>query len=135
MTSPKLQLRAILTVAAARRLLRRDGTTGTLRRLQASGELPPADPGAVLAAVRRAARVVGGECLPQAAAIAALLQRMGMAPLLVLGCRRAPQGGEWLAHAWVELDHAVLDPTGVVGFASLARLSAETDWLPSPVVR
>jgi hypothetical protein len=122
-----------MTLAASRRLLARDGTTGALRRLQQRSARPPEDPGAVLASVRRAARIVGGECLPQAVTLAVLLQRMGMAPLLLLGCRRDPRDGGWLAHAWVELDDEVLDPTGAAGFASLARLSAETDWLPSPV--
>lgn len=127
----RLHVRAVLALARARLLLRRVGTTATLRRL--TGRSPNGsgvDPDAALHAIRRAARVVGGECLPQAVALAALLR--GDGPELILGCRRDQAEG-WLAHAWVEQGDKVLNPAGPGGFVPLARLNRRTGWVPGPL--
>lgn len=89
------------------------------------------DPLSALEAVRRASRVAGGACLPQAVALTALLQRGGHRPVLVLGSHRDGRG-EWSAHAWVELDRLVLEPVITVEHSSLAYMTAANGWKPSP---
>jgi hypothetical protein len=76
--------------------------------------------------------LVGGDCLPQAVALTALLRGGGHEPSLILGCRKNRSGG-WSAHAWVEIGQDVLEPGGGTGFARLARLNRESDWVPSPL--
>jgi len=127
------QLRALASLTRARLMLRHSDTTATLRRLASRGARgAAADPSQALSAVRRASRIVGGECLPQAVALTAMLQRAGHEPLLILGCRRTGNTG-WSAHAWVRVNEMVLDPGMVTGFAPLASLSEKTEWVPSPV--
>ena len=82
-------------------------------------------------AVRRASRVVGGACLPQAVALTALLDRAGLAPVLVLGSHLDAQR-KWSAHAWVETDRLVLEPVITVDHEPLANLTAANGWTPSP---
>jgi hypothetical protein len=113
-------------------LLSRIGTTDTLRRLTARSRRPSADPELALWAVRRAANVAGGECLPQAVALTVLLQGAGGEPELILGCRRDGANG-WLAHAWVEQDGKIFNPAGTEGFIPLAVLSAQTGWIAAPL--
>jgi hypothetical protein len=90
------------------------------------------DPRQALIAVRRAGRLVGGVCLPQTVALAALLQRGGYEPAVILGCLRVPDG-TWSAHAWVELEGSVLEPVVSRGHTALACLRAADGWVPSAV--
>ena len=128
-----LQLRAIVMLASARVLLKTKGTTETLRRLAAARRTSrAADPAVATRAVHRAGRLVGGLCLPQCVALTALLQREGRSPTLVLGCRRTAEGS-WTAHAWVELEHDVLEPVKGGRNAPLAQLRHANGWTPSAV--
>jgi hypothetical protein len=127
----RLQLRAGMTLAVARVLLRRRGTTQTLRVLtrarQGAAEI---DSSAALRAVQRAGRLLGGQCLAQSVALTAVLARANHEPTLVLGCR--PQGSDpWTAHAWVLVDGRVLEPVAGEPHAELARLDAARDWVPA----
>lgn len=57
-------------------------------------------------AIRRAARILPAQCLPQAVAGGCLLRRSGLTPKVRLGVARA---GERLdAHAWLECDGVVV---------------------------
>ena len=127
----ELAARATALVGLARVLLKRRDASEVLRRLAggAARRTPSRSlhPDEALVAVRRAGRLTGGECLPQSIALAALLQRGGESPVVVLGCRRyGPQ--EWGAHAWVELGEGRYDPLWQPEHAALARLSAAHDW-------
>jgi hypothetical protein len=125
--------RAVFLLAVSRVLLARRGTTATLRRLSDRRlRTRPLDPRGALVAVRRAAKIVGGACLPQAVTLASLLQRHGHEPVLILGCLRIPDG-TWSAHAWVDLDGDVLEPVTSRTHAALACLDAATGWVPSPI--
>ena len=73
---------------------------------------------------------MGGECLPQAVALTALLERAGAEPVLVLGCHRRPDGG-WDAHAWTRIDDRVFDPEPSGDYAELAWCRAEDNWVPA----
>ena len=84
-----------------------------------------------LTAVRRAARLAGGACLPQAVALTVLLERAGCDPVLVLGSHLDTKR-EWSAHAWVEADRLVLEPVITVEHEPLANLTAANGWTPSP---
>lgn len=132
-TSIGLVGRAVANLAVSRILLGRIGTTGTLRRLTGRRRpRPDVEPQQALIAVRRAAQIVGGVCLPQAVALAALLQRHGHTPTVILGCLRVPDGS-WSAHAWVQLEDAVLEPVVSSGHTALACLRAADGWVPSAV--
>ncbi|MEY2568205.1 MAG: Transglutaminase-like superfamily [Actinomycetota bacterium] len=106
-----LQLEALVMLSLARPLLRGIGTAGTLRRLArpARTQGRPVSHASALRAVRRAARLTGGACLPQAVALTAILTRAGEGPTLVLGSRRYDEA-KWGAHAWVDADGELLDP-------------------------
>src|SRR5205807_1517 len=97
----RLHIRSAALLAATRLVLRRRGTTGTLRALTRRparrGEVQPQK---ALRAVRRAGRVVGGSCLAQSVALAAVLEGAERHPTLILGARREA-GQSWSAHAWV----------------------------------
>jgi hypothetical protein len=127
----RLQLRAVALLAATRVLLRRRGTTATLRVLtRARAGATPVDLHAALRAMRRAGRLVGGQCLAQSVALTAVLARAHLDPTLVLGCR--PQGEDpWTAHAWVLVDGEILEPVAGLRHAELARLDAAKDWVPA----
>ena len=127
-----LQVRAVGMLASSRLLLARVGTTRTLLRLGRPGRGRALDPLVATRAVRRAGRLVGGLCLPQCVALAALLQRHGSEAELVLGCRRDGDGG-WTAHAWVVTDGRVLEPVPGGRNAPLAILRCADGWLPSAV--
>lgn len=118
-------------------MLTRRGPSEVLRRLAGNsayrGTAEGVDEGQALIAVRRAGRVFGAECLPQAIALTCLLYRAGAAPELVLGCRRYGPT-QWGAHAWVEVDGHALDPVEQPDHAALARLSATTKWEIGPAV-
>ncbi|MGH2759723.1 MAG: lasso peptide biosynthesis B2 protein [Actinomycetota bacterium] len=129
--SPALQLRALAAVVASRVLLSRGTTTDALRRLTRRGTKKSLDPLTALMAVRRAARIAGGACLPQAVALTALLDRAGFAPVLVLGSHLDAKR-QWTAHAWVEADRFVLEPVITVEHEPLANLTATNGWTPSP---
>ena len=89
------------------------------------------NPQRALVAVRRASRIAGGVCLPQAVALAALLQRGGHDPVLVLGCHRNADR-RWTAHAWVEINEQMLEPVVTYEHERLAHLTAANNWVPSP---
>jgi hypothetical protein len=127
-----LQVRAIAVLMLVRVLLKRTGTTGTLRRLARPGFGKDVDPQIATRAVRRAGRLVGGVCLPQCVALAALLQRAGREPTLVLGCRRGA-GGNWTAHAWIEVGNDVHEPVPGGRNTALAQLRWADGWSPSAV--
>ena len=66
------------------------------------------EPALVTRAVRRASRVIpGSRCLPQALATHTMLARRGIASDVRFGVARDGQRG-FEAHAWVELDGAVV---------------------------
>ncbi len=125
-----LQVRAIAYVVAARMLLSRRGMPATLRALARRRAGRAVDVEDALHAVRRAGRLAGATCLPQAVALTALLRRDGADPTVVLGCRRY-DNGHWGAHAWVELDGVVWDPLPSGAHATLARCDAARDWVPA----
>jgi len=75
----------------------------------------------------RSLRVVGGECLPQAVALTALLSRAGSDPALVIGSRRYAQG-VWGAHAWVEVGGVRLDVVPSEEHRELTRFRAASQW-------
>ncbi len=76
-------------------------------RLRASGLRRGTDPARVAWAVRTAARAVPeATCLSQALAADAMLRRAGRTPTLRIGV--AKDGDALEAHAWLELDGAVL---------------------------
>jgi hypothetical protein len=79
--------------------------------------------------VRRAGRVVGGVCLAQSVALAALLEHGGQHPTVVLGCR--PESRTWSAHAWVTVGDEVLEPVRGGPHAELATLEAANGWVPT----
>ena len=124
-----LLARALIVLAVSRATLERHGTTRTIKRL-AGGRPIRSEPVDVLHAVRRAGRIVGGACLPQSVALAALLQRAGRSPVLILGCSRTADGS-WTAHAWVEVGDDILEPVKGGRHAKLARLDACGGWLPA----
>lgn len=116
----------------ARISLRRADTTTTLRRLtrRRASFARPFEPYDGLRAVRRAARVVGGNCLAQSVALTAALTRAGEDTTLVLGCRRYGSE-EWGAHAWVRARNTTFDPRPSGAHQALAQLSAATEWVPA----
>lgn len=120
---------AAVLVVTARVLLWKWPTPAVLRLLAGGPgqSRRPLDPSAAVSVVRRAGRLSGAACLAQAVALAAMLQRRGSEPAVVLGCRR--QGDQdWSAHAWVELDGARLEPLVQPPHAVLTRLRADKGW-------
>jgi Transglutaminase-like superfamily len=121
-------------VIAARVLLWRCSTP-TVLRLLAGGRSGPGrrgrgvatDPHQATRAVQAFGNRVRAGCLPQSIALAAVLQRGGSEPTLVLGCRYyAPKA--WGAHAWVEVAGERFDPVAQPDHAELARLKAANGW-------
>lgn len=129
-----LQLRLAALLVSARLSLRRADTTTTLRRLtrRRFGHTRPFRPHDGMRAVRRAARVIGGDCLAQSVALTAALARANHDAVLVLGSRRYPSG-EWGAHAWVRAEAQTLDPRPSGVHQPLAQLSAATAWSVTPL--
>lgn len=78
-------------------------------------------------AVTGASRAVpGAACLTQALAAQVLLERRGLPARVRVGVTRA-DGGQLLAHAWVESDgRIVLGGTDLSGYTPLAALERET---------
>lgn len=127
-----LQARALLILALAQVLLRRQGTAAALRLLARRRRNPRSlEPPVAMRAVRRAGRLTRGACLSQAVALTALLTRAGEDPTLVLGCRRYREG-VWGAHAWVDLDGEQLEPVASEEHQLLATCRPEHDWVPTP---
>jgi hypothetical protein len=119
-------------LAATKRSLRRRDTTATMRRLSDGGPWVGFDANDALRAVRRAARILGANCLSQSIALAAACARNGLDPELILGCRRYGDG-KWGAHAWVQLRGDVYDPLPSGEHQTLASISAGTGWVPAPI--
>jgi transglutaminase superfamily protein len=134
-TAPRrLYARALVAVALAALLLRRFGTTRTLRAmarlpLRSRRTVPDA---AVIDAVRRAGGRLGADCLPQAAALAALLPGNRHDMAVILGCRRY-DAGAWGAHAWVTRAGEAFDPSPAGPHTALARFEAASRWVPMPI--
>ena len=129
-SSRRLDVAALLGVGLAKLLLRRVRTPTVLRFLAGGGKAivkRRTDPDLAAAAVARAARTLGAECLPQSVALTAVLQRTGAAPSLVIGCRRH-SAGLWGAHAWVEVNGRRFDPLAHEEHEELCRLSAAGRW-------
>ena len=127
----RLQFRSAVLVAAARIMLGRHGTTGTLRHLTRwyAGPIGVERVDA-LRAVQRAGRLLRAACLPQSVALTAVLTGAGDPPTLVLGCRQYGDG-HWGAHAWVVVGGEVLEPVPSGPHAELARLDAASGWVPT----
>ena len=134
MRSVLLQLRMTVLLAATKRSLRRRDTTATLRRYADHGHWPSFDADDGLRAVRRAARLLGANCLAQSVALTCAVTRAGLAPELILGSRRYGEA-KWGAHAWIVLDAQVYDPLPSGEHRALASISAGTQWSPAPIER
>lgn len=89
------------------------------------------DPDMAARAVAGASRLFRADCLPQAIALAALLQRDGHSPAVVLGCRLYGPS-RWGAHAWVEIEGRRFDPLEGAEHTELARLTAFGRWQVRP---
>lgn len=125
-----LSTAATVAVALAKLLLSRLRTTAVLTALAGpdrSRLRVRLDPDQAAASVATAARILRAECLPQAVALAALLQRGGASPTVVLGCRFYGENS-WGAHAWVEAGGRRFDPLSGHEHAELGRLSAAGRW-------
>lgn len=121
---------AFLTVAAARVLLKTTKTQTALRVLAGSHPIrqdPRVTPQAAADAVAKAGGLLRAACLAQSVALAAVLQRTGSAPILVIGCRRYA-AERWGAHAWVEVNGRRFDPLSLEQHEELCRVSAEGRW-------
>lgn len=120
---------ATVTVAVAKLLLVRLRTTTVLSVLAGSrpGARGRLDADAAARSVAAAGRLLRADCLPQAVALAALLQRSGTAPTVVLGCRLYGPS-RWGAHAWVEAGGKRFDSLPGEEHAELARLTAHSRW-------
>lgn len=113
--------------------LRRRDTTQTLRRLiDGAGAWPDFGPEIGLRAVRRSARVLRANCLAQSVALTVALDRAQKQPSLILGCR-IYEDRRWGAHAWVVAGSDVLDALPSGAHQPLARLGADTRWVPAPI--
>lgn len=125
-----LKAAAAVTVAVSKVLLTRLPTPTVLTALAGRGrarERRLIDPGAAASSVAAAGRILRADCLPQAVALAALLQRGGSDPTVVLGCRLYGPN-QWGAHAWVEVGDERFDPLPGQEHSELARLSAAGHW-------
>lgn len=125
-----LSASATVVVALAKLLLTRLRTTTVLTALAGADRSRlrgRVDPDQAATSVATAARILRAECLPQAVALAALLQRGGASPTVVLGCRFYGENS-WGAHAWVEVDGRRFDPLAGHEHAELGRLSAAGRW-------
>lgn len=82
--------------------------TGPTPRPMSVADADPVDPALVTLAVRRASRVIpASTCLPQALATYSMLTRRGILAEVRIGVAKDGRRG-FEAHAWVELDGAVL---------------------------
>ena len=124
---------ATLMVALAKLLLVKLRTTTVLALLAGRRSGPGRGVDANLAArsVAAAGRLLRADCLPQAVALAALLQRGGSAPAVILGCRFYGPS-RWGAHAWVEADGRSYDLLAGEEHTELARLTAADRWEVRP---
>ena len=77
----------------------------------AAAELQQADRLAHLAAIAGRRGILEARCLSQALLVRALLQRRGLDAVLQVGVRK--DGGQFDAHAWVELDGHTLAQTSL----------------------
>ena len=124
------RLVTVVYVVGAWTLLRRRRTTDAIRSLIRRGPgVDGLDPGRIAFTVGRVSQMLHIDCLPRSVALAAMLERAGAHPVLILGCRRG-EDAAWVAHAWVEVDGRPLD-AGAGAFMPLARLSAAGAWIPS----
>ena len=121
---------ATAVVALAKLLLMRLQTPTVLSLLAGRARAhvrPGFDADMAARCVAWAARRLRADCLPQAVALAALLQRGGATPTVVLGCRLYGPSS-WGAHAWVELDGRRFDTMVDAEHAELGRLTAAEGW-------
>jgi hypothetical protein len=124
---------ATVAVALSKLLLVRLRTTTVLTLLagRRSRSRAGLDADAAARSVALAARLLHADCLPQAVALATLLQRSGTTPTVVLGCRLYGPS-RWGAHAWVEAGGRRFDPLADEGHTELARLDAAGNWTVRP---
>lgn len=54
---------------------------------------------------------IGGTCLPRSLALAEVLQRQGLAPVVVIGV--GSRDGQFSAHAWVEVSGRRIDASRI----------------------
>jgi len=121
---------ATLAVAVSKLLLARFRTTTVLTVLagcRPSRHRQLLDVDLAARSVASASRLLRADCLPQAVALAVLLQRGGAEPTVVLGCRFYGPS-RWGAHAWVEVDGKRFDPLAQEKHAELGRLTADECW-------
>lgn len=124
---------ATVVVALSKVLLTKLRTATVLNLLagsttRGSGDL---DPDMAARSVAAASRWLRADCLPQAVALAALLQRNGRSPAVVLGCRFYGPN-RWGAHAWVETEGRRFDSLEHTAHTELARLTASSRWQAGP---
>lgn len=125
---------AAVMVAMSKLLLTKLRTATVLSLLAGRGQPPrrrDLDPYMAARSVAAAGRLLRADCLPQAVALAALLQRAGTSPSVVLGCRFYGPS-RWGAHAWVESGGERFDQLASEDHAELARLSAASRWQTRP---
>jgi hypothetical protein len=130
MSATARRLVTIVYVVGAWTLLRRRRTTQAIRALIRRGpRVEGSDARGMAYTVRRISEKLHIDCLPQSVALAAMLERAGANPVLILGCRRSDDAA-WVAHAWVEVAGEPLD-AGASAFMRLAQLSADGAWVPA----
>lgn len=125
---------ATLLVAVSKLLLTKWRTSAVLNLLAGSRTRrgKGLDPDLAAQSVAAASGWLRANCLPQAIALAALLQRNGKSPAVVIGCRLYGPG-RWGAHAWVEADGKRFDTLDEhAEHTELARLTASSRWQPRP---
>ena len=124
---------AAALVALSKLLLMKLRTTTVLRLVAGYRSRRPrgVDPDMAARSVASASRLLRADCLPQAVALAAILQRSGRSPAVVLGCRFYGPS-RWGAHAWVEADGKRFDSLEHTEHAELARLTASGRWRTRP---
>jgi hypothetical protein len=119
---------ALRALHGAQRALRTGSTGDALRAVHPPGPAfgSGCDPDRWGRAVERSAVVLRAGCLARATALARLLEGCGHPSALVLGAR-LDAAGDWVAHAWVEVDGKAVqeDPTA---FTRLAEARADDGW-------
>ncbi|MEY2399472.1 MAG: Transglutaminase-like superfamily [Actinomycetota bacterium] len=100
--------------------------------LDSTRRWPPFSGPEALRALRVPARALRANCLTQSVALTVAFERANQNPTLVLGCRRY-ENRKWGAHAWVIVGSDVFDAIPSGAHEPLARLTAETEWVPAPM--
>lgn len=131
-----LMLRALRLLAISNHALRRGRPAEDILRTLArtSRRTVRTSPAAATTAVRRAGLFVpGATCVPQAIALAALLTPAEAPIAVVLGAKRNIVGGQWAAHAWVEVAGTPWPHHGAGAFQRLATYTTDSNWSLTPL--